>query len=286
MNYIDEYRVLHADRPDYGATSIIHLQEICLFIDELKPSAVLDFGCGKAALIKELVEIYPKIEFYGYDPAVSGREVLPIEKADLVICCDVLEHIPEEEIPDIIHSISKISSYVFFNLHHGLAVEILPGGSNAHCTVKPPQWYHNIISQYFDTLTPLTGRFPNTTAAATFNLSPQVFFSYDRIIREDYFILKDRIVWLENMVEQMEVKLERFIELETRIVDMEKLRVGLEQLVEKECLLTDTGKELSERAAHISELEQSLLIVLNSRSWRITKPLRYVVKILRRIFFC
>jgi SAM-dependent methyltransferase len=157
-NYLDEYKVLHKYSPTYGSSGCKYLPEVCLIIDYLKPKTVLDYGCGKANLIKELVFRYPDVEFYGYDPAIPGRDVLPVQKADLVINTDVLEHISEKCLPSVVENIASISDAVFFALHHALAYTILPNGENAHCTVKPPQWYYELLGRYFKTPYPLPGR--------------------------------------------------------------------------------------------------------------------------------
>ena len=183
-NYLDEYKTLHKDNPGFGSGACIYLPEICLAIDYLKPKTILDFGCGKANLIKELVHRYPNIEFYGYDPAIPGRDVLPIEKADLVINTDVLEHIPEEILPSVIEKIASTSDHVIFELHHALAYQILPNGENAHCTVKPPQWYYELLCRYFKTHYPLPGRKPELSCVITFAPSIDFLNSYHEMIEK------------------------------------------------------------------------------------------------------
>lgn len=181
-NYIDEYKKLHKEVASFGSGACMYLDEICLIIEELKPKTVLDFGCGKASLIKELNLRYPNIEFYGYDPAIEGRNILPIEHADLVINTDVLEHIPEDILPSVIEKIASISDKCFFGLHHALAYTILPNGENAHCTVKPPIWYYELFLKYFTTPYPLKGRLPELSAMITFSPSIDFLRKYDSML--------------------------------------------------------------------------------------------------------
>jgi SAM-dependent methyltransferase len=182
MDYLEQYKILHAAQPSYGTTAVGYVPEIRLVIDYLKPKTVLDFGCGKAVLTKELAQYYPEIEFYDYDPAIPERCTLPIEKTDLVINIDVLEHIPEDILPDVVAKIASISNNVFFLLHHVPAVKRLPNGENAHCTVKPPQWYHELLGRYFKTPHPLPGREPNHSVSITFSPSTQFLHDYSQII--------------------------------------------------------------------------------------------------------
>ena len=181
--YINEYKILHENLASFGSGACMYIEEVSLIIDYLKPKTVLDYGCGKANLIKELVHKYPDIEFYGYDPAIKGRDVLPIEKADLVINTDVLEHIPEDELPNVIANIASISENAFFGLHHALAYTILPNGENAHCTVKPPIWYYNLFCQFYKNPYPLKGRKVELSTLITFKPSIDFLEKYNLMVR-------------------------------------------------------------------------------------------------------
>ena len=201
---IDNYKLLHANNPQYGSTGLTYMPEVSLLLDILKPATVLDFGCGKATLISELTEARPGIAFYGYDPAIPGRDTLPTDKIDLVICTDVLEHIPEHELENVVRKIASLSQSVFFYCHHGLAVEILPDGTNAHCTVKPPFWYWRLFEKYFSHITTLHGRTLNTSVVLTIKLPPQFFTQYEKILGENHMqnyaaALERRIAELENI---------------------------------------------------------------------------------------
>ena len=39
------------------------------FIESIKPTSMIDFGCGKGNLVSKLKEIYPKKDITGFDPA-------------------------------------------------------------------------------------------------------------------------------------------------------------------------------------------------------------------------
>ncbi len=128
----------------------------------------MDYGCGKGELVKLLQENYPFIKVCGYDPAVEEFENLPNEKFDFVIVTDVLEHIPENELPDTLGKISALSDKVFFHLHHAKAFQILPNGENAHCTIYSPEQYFELLSKFFSTLNFLPGLSSWNTSCVTF----------------------------------------------------------------------------------------------------------------------
>lgn len=152
---IKQYKELHAKSENYGTSSIAYLREVCLCIDYLKPKIVLDYGCGKGILFKALQKKYPGISFFGYDPSIPEYEILSVDKADLIINTDVLEHIPVEYLPNVVKHIASISNNCFFGLHHYAAGQILPNGENAHCTIKPASWYHMLFDKYFSDIVAL-----------------------------------------------------------------------------------------------------------------------------------
>ncbi len=182
MKYIKEYETLHALNTNYGTRSMIYLKAISLVIDYLSPKSILDFGCGKGVLIDKIAQKYPNIQCYGYDPAVEEIKVLTTNNVDLVICTDVLEHIPESELDDALANISKLSKNAFFMIDHALAGATLPNGENAHCTVKPYEWYYDLLKNYYETPYPLNGAKPEHSAMITFSPSIDFLEKYDAII--------------------------------------------------------------------------------------------------------
>lgn len=201
------YKELHTKDNHYGTTGGDYYDVICMVIDYLKPKTVLDYGCGKGILIKKLGEKYTNIKFYGYDPAIEGINKLELEKVDLIINTDVLEHIPEEEINNTIKEISKISQNVFFGLHHALAYTTLANNENAHCTVKPVFWYYNLLMPYFKNLTILSGRNEYISLALTFPLYPDFFVRYKELMKPHFtekckhfleWIFSVKNIWINN----------------------------------------------------------------------------------------
>ena len=67
-------------------------------------------------------------------------------KFDLVVCIDVLEHIPQADLPRIIKEIFDYSGkYVFATAAVNKAGKTLPNGMNAHATVQPEEWWNRTI---------------------------------------------------------------------------------------------------------------------------------------------
>ena len=69
----------------------------------------------------------------------------PIDlRSDYGFCCDVMEHIPEEDVDAVLTNILQNSLHVFFQIstvedHFGHAIDEI--GDHLHLTVKPYTWW-------------------------------------------------------------------------------------------------------------------------------------------------
>ena len=122
---------------------------------------VLDYGCGKARYHTEGFEA--KLEagsakmtakdFWGvesvslYDPGYAPYSSLPQGTFDAVISTDVMEHLPESDVPWVLGEIFSFArKLVFVNVASYPAVKTLPDGTNAHCTVQPTAWWRERLA--------------------------------------------------------------------------------------------------------------------------------------------
>jgi len=122
---------------------------------------LLDYGCGKATIHKQSAltladgkRIGALRDYWGidrvalYDPGVAEYAQLPQGKFDGVISTDVLEHIPEEDIPWVLREFFDYADrFVFANVAAYPAKKTLPNGWNAHVTVKPAAWWQGRIGE-------------------------------------------------------------------------------------------------------------------------------------------
>lgn len=133
---------------------------------------LLDLGCGparstpllqKAGLAVSLVDI----SINSLDPEIfikvhrAGSELLfhqeslwelssEIVSADWIICFDVLEHLPEEKIEDVLKGIRermRLGGAFSITLCADLFGESI--GEQLHLTVKPAQWWKDHIQRNF-----------------------------------------------------------------------------------------------------------------------------------------
>lgn len=157
--YVDQYKLLHS-KPRVGpeGAPVIYgagvrstkrakfLQEM---ITKYQVESLLDYGCGKGlAWTRDRLQDQLNIKVYLYDPAVDRFSKRPKGPRDMTWCADVMEHIPEENVQWVLEDIYKLSrKCVYFSIAMDLADAILPNGENAHCTVKPKEWWQEKIDQ-------------------------------------------------------------------------------------------------------------------------------------------
>jgi len=147
-HHVGLYKQLHARDAHYGTTSIRWLPLIQHYVSDLKPDSILDFGCGKSALV-ERIRTERDIQRYRYDPAIAEYSKIPISTVDMVLCIDVMEHIPEGALESVLKNIRSMSDKALFNISCEPASNTLPDGSNAHCTIHPPEWWEEQLKEHF-----------------------------------------------------------------------------------------------------------------------------------------
>ena len=143
---IEQYSSLHSSK-DYGVTGHYFWPHIQACIIDLKPDSLLEYGCGQSSLVDELD--YEDAVYNRYDPAIPKFSEINVQNVDFIINTDVLEHIPEDDLGDVLKHMNSLSANVFFNIATGPAKHILPNGQNAHCTIWTADKWLAKIQEYF-----------------------------------------------------------------------------------------------------------------------------------------
>lgn len=145
-----------------GLSLPIQAPRIRALVEQTGALRLLDYGSGKGQqyqardlAVPGVPGTWPSIQDYWgvesiacFDPSYAPYSELPRGAFDGVISTDVLEHCPEEDIPWIIDEMFGYArKFVFMNVACYPAKKRLPTGENAHCTIKPRDWWVDIIQR-------------------------------------------------------------------------------------------------------------------------------------------
>jgi len=148
--YKKEYEALHANGWFNGKSCLLHKKGMYKTVKETNSQTLLDYGSGKG----HQYSVHNLDKYWGvvvdcYDPYVKEFSILPNKKYDGVVCTDVLEHIPEDKLDDLISTIfSKATKFVYFCVCTRAALKKFSDGSNVHVTIKTPEYWQEKISKF------------------------------------------------------------------------------------------------------------------------------------------
>lgn len=137
--YRAEQERLHMD-PEYGTASVSYAKMVESIINRLQVSQLLDYGCGKARLMRAINPGHA-VKFQCYDPAIPGMAGTPIPM-QMVTCIDVLEHVEPECLDNVLDDLVRVTEVIgFFTVCTEPAEKELADGRNAHLIQQPPEWW-------------------------------------------------------------------------------------------------------------------------------------------------
>lgn len=147
-DYIEAYKQMHCSRHYGSSATELHLATIAKIVAEIKPYSILDFGCGRSDLIAHFWLDGKRI-IKRYDPAIPMFHRMPGEQFDLVLCCDVMEHIPIAAVDRIFSQVRDRGKRAVFTISTKPARAKLPDGRNAHVTLLSKSEWFNWIKDKF-----------------------------------------------------------------------------------------------------------------------------------------
>lgn len=145
--YVEQNRQLHAQNEEYGASSSRWIKPVVALCASVGSKNVLDYGCGKGALVKALREA--DFDAHGYDPCVEEFSARP-DPAAVVVCTDVLEHIEPDHVDAVLDDIASLSLHAaYFIVSTRPAEKFLPDGRNAHLSIRHSnEWLLDLMKRF------------------------------------------------------------------------------------------------------------------------------------------
>ncbi len=153
-----------------GASLLPQAHHIRRLVQQTGSRTILDYGSGKGSQYRpmrlreemsgpgdntwENIQAYWGVErIQCYDPGFAPFSRLPEERFDGVISTDVLEHCSEADLPWIVEELFSLARhFVFASVACHPAKKRLPNGENAHCTVRPPEFWDEMFRGRASTL--------------------------------------------------------------------------------------------------------------------------------------
>lgn len=152
MNTAAAYRQMHAKGKYFPGFSISpYVDHIAAIVARHCPLKMLDYGSGRGLqyLKRRVHERWGGVLPHCYDIGVNGLDEKPEGTFGGVLCTDVLEHVEERDLPDLLDELfayAEPEGFLFLVISCRPTKKRLPDGRDVHVTIKPPSWWIATIS--------------------------------------------------------------------------------------------------------------------------------------------
>lgn len=149
--FSDDYKTalqrMHAEQK-FGKSGGKWWMEVGHLIQSKQIATWLDYGCGGGHLVKNIRKLHLKRPLFisEYDPAIPGKDIKPTGRWDLVTCIDVLEHVEQPSLADVLADLNRLTAGILFAvISTRPAGKDLHDGRNAHLIVQTENWWREQI---------------------------------------------------------------------------------------------------------------------------------------------
>ena len=153
----EEYRMLNAElhkdtSVQYGYNGAAQAPRVKELAKRHRCASILDYGAGKQTLSGALRSMGCN-DVRDYDPAIPGLSEPP-ERADLVVCSDVLEHIEPDKLSATLKHLRDTTGKLLFARVCTVPCtsKTLPDGSDPHRSVHDRAWWVDELQVQFELL--------------------------------------------------------------------------------------------------------------------------------------
>jgi hypothetical protein len=137
-----------------GLSLLQHKDQIGKLIKTLGARTMLDYGSGRGDAYKSPHKIHrdwglKRGNIVLYDPSFGTHDKLPAKRFDLVVCSDVLEHVPGEDVDRFVGDLfNHAKLHVWASVCCRKAKKSFPNTDvNLHVTVKHFQWWQDTFNE-------------------------------------------------------------------------------------------------------------------------------------------
>lgn len=151
MNYEKIYKRLHVENIKMfsGNMDLENADEIARLVAITGARRLIDYGSGKGyQYLKQRVhDRWGGVVPHCYDIGVPQLSDYPRGVFDGLICTDVLEHITEQDLDDIINDAFSYldeskTTFAYFNIFCNPSGKTFADGTNMHVTIRDPVWWN------------------------------------------------------------------------------------------------------------------------------------------------
>lgn len=151
----DDYRALQEElhgRAEYGVTAPRFMQHIAELATAYKVDSIVDYGSGPREHVKTLLAAAgAPFGVMSYDPGVPHLNSWPLLPRDMLVSCDVLEHIEPDCLGDVLGHMAKLTRKVaFLTIATGPAKKTLADGRNAHLIQQGPEFWLPLLMKHWN----------------------------------------------------------------------------------------------------------------------------------------
>jgi 2-polyprenyl-3-methyl-5-hydroxy-6-metoxy-1,4-benzoquinol methylase len=150
------YRKMAADGQNFRGLSVLQYKDqIRKLAHRTEAKTMLDYGCGAGDAYKSPNKLHHHLGISRqnvnlYDPSFPQHSNKPQGEFDLVVCSDVLEHIPEHNVDEFVKTLySHAGKALWVSVCCRPAKKFFPDGvTNLHVTIKDFQWWQDTFREH------------------------------------------------------------------------------------------------------------------------------------------
>lgn len=154
---VPKYKEMLAADPELfrGLSILAHKKTIERLVRKHDARRLLDYGCGRGDAYRHQYKVHRDwgLKWFDvdlYDPSFREHAEKPHGLYDGVLCSDVLEHIPEEELDAILTTLASHTRKFFWaSVCCRPANKSFPDGGNVHVTLQPMDWWRERVARIF-----------------------------------------------------------------------------------------------------------------------------------------